>query len=106
MRENPYFPAIRIFQPVMSQKLCFGSPCHKYSMTTLDKPTTWKKVHYFSGVTLAIFIGFHLLNQLLSLDGPALHIAWMERFRMVYRHPVIESLILAAVAFQFVTGIR
>ncbi|MBT1711646.1 hypothetical protein KK062_25610 [Fulvivirgaceae bacterium PWU5] len=75
-------------------------------MTTLDKRTTWKTIHYFSGVTLAIFIGFHLLNHLLSLGGPALHIVWMERFRLVYRHPVIETMLLAAVVFQFITGIR
>jgi hypothetical protein len=42
----------------MSQKLSFGNPCPKYSMTTLDKRTAWKNIHYLSGITLAIFIGF------------------------------------------------
>lgn len=72
----------------------------------MENRTVWRRLHYFAGMTLAIFIGFHLLNHLLSLGGPALHIAWMERFRQVYRHPVIETLLLAAVVTQLVTGIR
>jgi hypothetical protein len=64
----------------MSQKFSFGSPCHKYNMAASDNRTFWKNIHYFSGITLAIFIGFHLLNHLLSLGGPILHVAWMGGF--------------------------
>jgi hypothetical protein len=46
-----------------------------------------------------MFIGCHLLNHLLII-GPAIHIAWMERFRLVYRHPVIDILLRAAVLVE------
>jgi hypothetical protein len=73
---------------------------------TTQKRTFWKSTLYFAGVILAIFIGFHLFNHLLSLGGPDLHLFWMERFRTVYRHPVIETTLPAAVATQLVSGIR
>ncbi|NML38511.1 hypothetical protein HHL17_14980 [Chitinophaga sp. G-6-1-13] len=63
-----------------------------------------KAGHYWSGVTLAVFIGFHLFNQLVSLVGGNAHIMVMQAFRSVYRHPVVETMLLAAVAFQVMTG--
>ncbi|HYG40791.1 MAG TPA: hypothetical protein VD908_19335 [Cytophagales bacterium] len=65
-----------------------------------------KKLHYFSGITLAVFITFHLINHLASLMGSATHIEWMELFRKVYRHPIIETLLTAAVVFQIATGVK
>lgn len=64
-----------------------------------------KKLHYFSGLTLSVFIAFHLFNQLYSLAGPAAHIEMMETFRKLYRHPVLETLLMVAVSFQLITGI-
>lgn len=66
----------------------------------------WKNVHHISGVILAVFISFHLINQLFSLAGPDAHIGLMENFRKVYRHPVIETVLLAVVVFQIITGAR
>jgi hypothetical protein len=65
--------------------------------------TQW---HYFSGITLAVFIGFHLVNQLFSLGGAGAHIELMNRFRRVYRFPPVEALLLAAVLSQLMTGMR
>ncbi|MBC9914826.1 hypothetical protein [Chitinophaga varians] len=64
-----------------------------------------KAGHYWSGITLAVFIGFHLFNQLASLMGANAHITVMQAFRTVYRHPVAETILLAAVAFQVITGL-
>ena len=64
-----------------------------------------KAAHYWSGITLAVFISFHLFNQLTSLAGENVHIAMIHAFRRVYRHPVAETLLLAAVAFQIITGL-
>lgn len=61
--------------------------------------------HYWSGLTLSVFIGIHLFNQLASLIGPAAHIAVMHTLRAVYRHPVMEAVLLAAVVFQIITGL-
>ncbi|PQA53423.1 hypothetical protein C5O19_24575 [Siphonobacter curvatus] len=65
-----------------------------------------KSLHYTSGITLCVFIAFHLLNHLFALDGPEKHISVMEQFRLVYRHPVVEMLLLLVVFFQVGSGIR
>jgi succinate dehydrogenase/fumarate reductase cytochrome b subunit len=67
---------------------------------------TAKRWHYYSGLTLSVFIAFHLFNQLVSLAGPGAHIAVMKAFRNIYRHPVIETLLLTAVLSQVITGTR
>ncbi|WP_160716189.1 hypothetical protein [Chitinophaga solisilvae] len=65
-----------------------------------------RKLHYISGITLSLFISIHLLNHLFALAGPTAHIALMEKLRKVYRHPVIETILLLAVLTQVVSGIR
>ncbi|MDJ1500310.1 hypothetical protein [Xanthocytophaga agilis] len=65
-----------------------------------------KSLHYLCGVILSVFIAFHLINHLFALDGPEKHIQVMDRFRLVYRHPVVETFVLLIVLFQVVTGIR
>ncbi|MBM9578151.1 hypothetical protein JWG45_13420 [Leptospira sp. 201903070] len=65
-----------------------------------------KKIHYFSGITLALFIGFHLFNHFASFWGPEVHRFVMEKLRFVYRNPFVETLILLAVLTQIVSGIR
>jgi hypothetical protein len=65
-----------------------------------------KTLHYFSGLTLTLFVGLHLFNHLWALAGPAAHIDMMAALRLVYRHPVVEALLLAAVVVQVVSGLR
>jgi len=65
-----------------------------------------KKLHYISGLTLSIFVGMHLLNHLMSILGAAEHIQTMEVLRQVYRHPIIETIILVAVLTQIISGVR
>jgi succinate dehydrogenase/fumarate reductase cytochrome b subunit len=64
-----------------------------------------KAIHYFSGLTIAIFVGIHLLNHALILHSTEWHITFMNAVRKVYRHPIIETILLAAVCTQIVTGI-
>ena len=64
------------------------------------------RIHYFSGLILSVFIAFHLFNQLFSLFGAEAHIELMTLLRTVYRHIIVETVLLFAVAFQVVTGIR
>lgn len=66
----------------------------------------FKKIHHFSGIILSLYIFFHLVNHLFALAGPGEHIRIMEIFRKAYRNPIIESLLLAVVAFQVTTGFR
>jgi succinate dehydrogenase/fumarate reductase cytochrome b subunit len=65
-----------------------------------------KRLHYVTGILLAVFVSAHLLNHLSSLYGPERHIALMQTLRSVYRHPVVETLLLGAVAVQIVSGWR
>ncbi|AOP36335.1 hypothetical protein A0128_20160 [Leptospira tipperaryensis] len=67
---------------------------------------TIKKIHYISGLTLAVFIGLHLFNHFMSFWGPAAHISTMENLRLLYRNPIVETLLLLAALTQIVSGIR
>ena len=67
---------------------------------------TIKRLHYISGITLSIFIAAHLLNHFFAYAGPEVHINVMQQLRLVYRHPVVETILLLAVVFQIATGLR
>ena len=64
------------------------------------------RIHYFSATILTIFIAFHLFNHLMSIFGPEWHIEWMNKFRLVYRNPLVESMLLIAVIIQIITGLK
>ncbi|KAB7728070.1 hypothetical protein F5984_20170 [Rudanella paleaurantiibacter] len=64
------------------------------------------RLHYVAGLIMTVFISIHLLNHLASLYGPEQHIATMHTLRSVYRHPVMETLLLGAVLVQMVSGWR
>lgn len=65
-----------------------------------------KKLHRISGVLIAVFLLLHLTNHLFALGGPALHITVMKYFRLVYRFPLVEVLLLTSIAFQIPSGLR
>lgn len=67
---------------------------------------TIKRLHYISGITLSIFIAAHLLNHFFAYAGPEAHINVMQQLRLVYHHPVVETILLLAVVFQIATGLR
>lgn len=65
-----------------------------------------KKLHYFSGITISIFVGLHLFNHVYSLFGATAHIELMNDLRVVYRNVIAETLLLFAVAIQIISGIQ
>lgn len=65
-----------------------------------------KKLHYFSGIVLSIFITLHLLNHLGSIWGAEVHIQSMNYLRPLYRNIVIETLLLCSVSIQIFSGLR
>lgn len=65
-----------------------------------------RRIHYLSGLTITVFIGFHLLNHFISIFGVEQHIEWMTIFRKVYRNPLIETILLLAVFAQIISGIK
>lgn len=65
-----------------------------------------KKLHYFSGITISVFVGIHLLNQIMVFAGDQAHIEFMNSARKVYRNPIGETLLMLAVIVQIVSGIK
>jgi len=64
------------------------------------------RVHLYSGLVLTLFIGIHLFNHLMSIYGVETHIELMNKFRIVYRNPIIEIFLMLAVVIQITTGIK
>ncbi|AWW00410.1 hypothetical protein [Arcticibacterium luteifluviistationis] len=65
-----------------------------------------RKIHYYSGLTLTLFIGFHLVNHFVSIFGVQYHLDLMDSFRVVYRNILVETVLLAAVLVQILSGLK
>lgn len=65
-----------------------------------------KKVHFLSGLTLSVFIGIHLFNHFYSIFGADQHISMMKTLRVVYRNPIVETLLVTAVLVQIFSGVQ
>ena len=65
-----------------------------------------KRLHYFSGITISLFVGIHLFNHFYSLFGATAYIELMTDLRIVYRNTLVESVLLLAVLIQIVSGIN
>lgn len=64
-----------------------------------------RTLHRTSAFVIVAFATMHIANHLASLKSISTHIAFMESFRVVYRHWVIESILLFCVAFQAASGL-
>lgn len=65
---------------------------------------TLRRLHGLSALLIAVFACVHIANHLVGLGGVESHIAFMRAARSVYRFPVVEALLLAAVVFQIYSG--
>ena len=65
-----------------------------------------KRLHYFSGIIISIFVGLHLFNHLYSFFGIEAHIKLMNYLRIIYRNSFIETLLIFAVIIQIFSGIK
>jgi len=63
-----------------------------------------KMMHRYSGLVLAIFFFFHVINHLCAWGGADMHIRVMKLFRMVYRFPPVEFLLLLCAVVQSISG--
>jgi len=64
-----------------------------------------KPIHYTAGVLVSLFIFFHLFNHAVAWVGIEQHVALMRRLRTWYRHPLLETILLLAIAVLLVTGV-
>lgn len=60
--------------------------------------------HGVSAAAISLFAAVHLVNHLAGLLGGDTHLAVMRSLRTIYRHPLVEPALLAAVGFQIATG--
>ena len=65
-----------------------------------------KNLHYFSGITISVFIGLHLFNHFYSVFGIEKHIELMNSLRLFYRNILVESILLIAVFIQIFSGLK
>lgn len=65
-----------------------------------------KKLHYFSGLTITVFVALHLFNHLISIWGIDKHIEWMISLRLFYRNLFVEIILLSAVVIQIISGLK
>ena len=64
-----------------------------------------KKVHYYSGLFISVFIVLHFGNHLFALISLEQHIETMEIARLLYRNQVFEILLIGAYITQIIAGI-
>jgi hypothetical protein len=69
------------------------------------KALSLRILHLTSGVVVAAYAALHIANHLAALFGFAAHIAFMQVARLVYRHPVVETVLLACVLWQVLSGV-
>lgn len=67
---------------------------------------SFKTLHRISGILLAAFVAAHLLNHAASLFGAEAHRRLMDALRVVYRHPVVETVLMGLVLVQVGSGLR
>jgi len=65
-----------------------------------------KKVHFYSGLLLSLFVIVHLFNHLLGFFSIDWHIAFMDKARLFYQNSVIEPLLLLAILVQIISGVN
>lgn len=66
---------------------------------------TLRQWHALSASLLAVYVTAHLANHLAGLAGIGTHVAVMHALRSVYRVGAVEAVLLAAVAFQAISGL-
>jgi succinate dehydrogenase/fumarate reductase cytochrome b subunit len=69
-----------------------------------DLHSMLRKVHRTSAIFIAAFAFAHLANHLVALSSVAAHIAFMEALRSVYRHRLVETVLLSSVTVQVLSG--
>lgn len=67
--------------------------------------TTLRKLHGLSALLIAAYACVHIINHLVGVTGVDAHIGFMRAVRSVYRIPVVEAILFAAVAFQICSGL-
>lgn len=95
---TPIWLALAAFAVLLPNRSTEAPAEHRSSAAT-------RVAHGISGALVTLFIAFHLFNHLFGLLGPEAHADIMELGRVVYRSPVVEPLLVAALLFQVFSGL-
>lgn len=64
-----------------------------------------KRIHRIASLILSIFVCLHLINHLCAWAGIDAHLQMMDSLRLIYRHPLAEGILFAAILAQVVSGL-
>lgn len=70
-----------------------------------DRNRQTRSLHLASGALIGTFLLLHIGNHLAMFADQGAHIALMEALRPIYRNPVVETLLMLALAFQIGSGL-
>jgi hypothetical protein len=73
-------------------------------MIATEAKPSYRLFHRAIALLLTTFLLIHMVNHVVGLSGQAAHIAFMNSIRPIYRHPVIETVLLVLFAMQVATG--
>jgi len=65
-----------------------------------------KRIHRLTAIILGLFIISHLTVHLFALGGIEAHLGALDAVQWIYRHPVGEIILVAAILTQIVTGFK
>lgn len=71
---------------------------------TMSKNLPLRRLHGLLGLVIGTFLVLHIGNHLAGVAGSGPHLAAMSALRQIYRHPVAEAVLLAAIAAQITLG--
>ena len=63
-----------------------------------------KRLHRITAIILGIFIVSHLIVHLFAIGGINAHLKALDSVQWIYRNPIGETLLVAAIITQIVTG--
>ena len=63
------------------------------------------KFHRISALVIGSFVLVHFINHFFIFCGTQHHINFMESFRVIYRNPIVEALLLVCILFQIGSGV-
>ncbi|MCP5382740.1 MAG: hypothetical protein H6912_10290 [Kordiimonadaceae bacterium] len=88
--------------------LCFMEAEKHSGATVEENPNSpfmkLRTAHGISAIIIIIFALVHLSNHLSGLAGGETHWNMMKTLRTAYRNPVIETILISAIAFQVASG--
>ena len=67
---------------------------------------TTHKAHRLLGIAVLLFVAAHIGNHFALFLGVESHLAVQESLRVIYRHPIVEPLLLLGVLAQIVLGLK